>query len=540
MYRTSMTVDPRVVRELCDMMVDWPWIGVCTNMLSMRLCGYGVGIFHTKTGVEIDMSGDTAWVKWLGGTVQPFVSAAVAYLACLGFVVYETDTKTGRVHAIDPRELIITMYRSPDTPVEYSIRRITDLVHPTQHGASTVDTRYRIYVMDQPEIDSGMPTGWLMSLRETFRLSVIIRRNMGLRDTQNAYTMYGLEAVPGTHSQFSRGPADTQFRQTDPIHGYAGSIGERADEEEEARERMFLHTGKFVKSMDATRDPVQLTTVGGRIAVSDYDPSRIGYFRAPPDMKLVARAPCQALPEFVATMLHFEREVFCRMGVPYSIVEHSTGNHANALDTEREVLGLAVERYILPVNKILDDLCELFVGDDSVTIRARISQSEHGIAKLYENGAYTHEAFVRFHATRYNCAASDFGEDPRPLPPAAAQRQKIEDEMREEARTIRAEQRAHRREDSVNAKQSVRESGENSGVDEEEEDDGEDGKSVDFDDNAKQKKVAAKKKRDEKASEGGKPKERMNGPGHHGKMTLSTDRRRQHQKTRDPTSSNKR
>ena len=551
-YRTSIEVNSVCVRELCDMMVDWPWVGVCTSILSARLCGFGVGVFSVADAKELDVSGETEWQKWLGEKIPSFVSSAMAYLACLGFVVYEADTDTGRVKTVDPRELIITMHKSRNFPVQYSIRRFTDPVS-AQYAA---EGRYRILVLDQPEIQTGVPTGLLVSLRETYRLTVILRRNMCLRDTQNAYTMYGLEAVPGSQELFNHTSADS-YRQKDAILGYSLGTDSRADEEEEARERMFLHTGKFLQSMAATKESVKLAAAAGRVAVHDYDPSRIGYFRAPPDTKLVARAACQALPEFVATLLKFEREIFCKFGVPFSIVENHTGNHANVIDEERQALGRAVERYIVPVNQLLDDLSVLFIGADSgVTIRARVGLSEQAVLKLYENGQYTHEAMIEFHRTRYGCSADDFGEDPRPLPPAAAQRQKIEDEEREEARTIAAEKRAHAREDTVAARNVRREDAldakrkkEEAAAAAHDSSSGDESASpsrkgsklsdagTESDEDAKKE---AKERRDQKAAEGGHAKQRMNGPGHHGKMTLSASKRREHQKTRDPTSSNKR
>jgi hypothetical protein len=190
-----------------------------------------------------------------------------------------------------------------------------------------------------------------------------------------------------------------------------------------------------------------------------------------------------------------------KLGIPYSVVENHTGNHANAVDLELNLLKKSIDGYLPYISMILRDLKCVFYGEDSsFTIRLRPTISEINMLKLYENGLLAHKAMIDFYAKRYNCSPALFvSEDRRENGPLAVSL----------ARGNMAEE-----------EEEISNSGDNGG--------GGGGE------------THGKRKHHGEDDHPMAAKEGKGGPGHHGKYTLSANDRRSHAATKNPLSINTR
>lgn len=401
----KVTVDRTMIGRLMATIHDWKWVRVCTGILSQRLCGYGVGVFRDADGSEVVLEDLPTWMDWIDINAGPFIVDALTHLACLGFVVYDVDVESGKMWVVDPREVEIVMYLKVGMPTQYGVR------HRMFGWGRGPERVYRICVLDEPEHETGLPSGLLVSLLEEYDASKILMRNLQQRDTQNALTMFGIQTVPKTTQQVVAGMGNPRaFAHTHgmAVAGHAAGMMDVLDAHADAREHIFMHNLQFVRNMEA-KAPTHLGGIVGRIAVADYDAGKIAAYTPPSDTTIVQKAFAPEFRGFTTTLLHFERSLFCAFGVPFSVVERHTGNHTNAIDLERELLSQSVSRYVGHINMMLGDIGRvMFGGIGECRLRLRTGLSEQRVLRLYTSGLYTQKAVMEYYVKNFKDVPEHF------------------------------------------------------------------------------------------------------------------------------------
>lgn len=294
--------------------------------------------------------------SWMVSRAAPFASNIITFLKMFGFVVFTTDKRDMSMQVIQPTLVNIKLKRKATSKIYYCVTSKNDRFTswPDDH-----DPRFQIYVSDEFDFDTGKCGGCLAQCYMEYAAYTIFLDSALKIASQQAHPFYFLQCSKTAStsmlgSEFNPGPnrmGISQAHRATAIPGIGGqSLSDKLDMRQYAAEDIMMQNADLIRRMGPANEVIP--GMISKLPITHPNPSRFGWQQLPPDIIPVPRT-VPASPDFVTNALHLTRSIYQRFGLPYSQVEHHTGNHDEASEGERMQVWEAVEDIRPHVNQIL-------------------------------------------------------------------------------------------------------------------------------------------------------------------------------------------
>lgn len=426
------TIDRTHLTNIATMVDEYVTLQNALQILMARVLEGGIGFFNDEAEVHVDLDCQPELDLWVNGVVKTFVEDAVRYLAVFGFFLYGIDPEKATVTIEDPRNVTITAYRMhPTSEVRYILRHDLDRVDWCDDLKSTKN----LYIYAAPsafDLIAGHTTAVGAKLLPDYITTVTLMHNFRIRDTHNTVPAFSLAWDSNTLDPFTRRSADEAGHRGsagiyDTIGEYSTSYGDQAVALAERREAVYFEGARYARDMVDRETPPDMGTMMTNVQMPMRTSAQMVIVRPnPPGCRPVQQASLDESASLPTLLLHMGRMVYTALGVPYSMVEKQTGNHANASDLERELLERSARAVRGPINAVLNLVsvallaskgCPLLAMLDRprpTHMRIRNSMSLQQVLRLYELNILEYQQTRRTLGVLFRCPKEAFEpEDPR-------------------------------------------------------------------------------------------------------------------------------